>query len=60
MESHPVKENLIGLAVSEILLQTYTQTDKLTDRQTSSYFIIRMAGKCTRGGEFSEPKLFQI
>ena len=37
--SYPVKENLIGSAVSEILRDKHTKTQ----RQTSCYFIIRMS-----------------
>ena len=35
MRNYPVKENLIGSAVSEILC--YKQTDKLTDKQTDRH-----------------------
>ena len=40
MKSYPVKENLIGSAVSEILW--YKHTDTQIDKQTSCYFSIRI------------------
>ena len=44
MSSYPVKESLIGSAVSEIIryTQTDSQTNRQTDKHTSCYFIIRI------------------
>ena len=41
MRSHDiVKENPIGLAISEILLHTRTHTDNHTDRSLSSSYLL--------------------